>query len=149
MKLSKESHNLLETFFREYLKDEKFILLPVTFYSGSIIGFFAKLFSFYAITFGQKVFLAPHTIRKDSKGRLIVSGWLIAHECCHVMQYKREGFLRFLFLYVKEYLTRLKNNGKIKSDSHINAYMQMIQELEAVEVENAYLIWRKKRLFSL
>lgn len=149
MRLSKESHNLLETFFRAYLKDEKFILLPLTFYSGRVVGLFAKLFRFYAITFGQNIFLAPHTIRKSVNGKLVVSGWLIAHECCHVMQYKRDGFLRFLYLYLKEYLRRLKSNGKLKRNSHINAYMEMVQELEAVEVENAYLVWRKQRLQSL
>jgi hypothetical protein len=148
MKLSAESHKVIETFFREFLKDEKFILPPTYYHTGRVVGIFAKSFGFYAITFGRRIFLAPHTIRKDGDGKKVVSGWLIAHECCHVLQYEREGFFRFLLGYVIEYLQGLKAIGRLNINSHIKAYSDLKQEREAIIVENAYMDWRRRRLFG-
>jgi hypothetical protein len=146
MKLSEESHRVIENFFREFLKDEKFVLPPTSYYTGRVVGIFAKSFGFYAITFGRRIFLAPHTVRKDGNGRRVVSGWLIAHECCHVLQYEREGFFRFLFSYLTEYFQGLKAIGKLNANSHISAYSDMKQEREALEIENAYLEWQRQRV---
>lgn len=144
MRLSKESHNKLEKFFRDYHKDEGFVLPQTKYFSGWVIGVFTKLFGIYAISFGRVVLLAPHTIRKNEKGLLRVWGWLIAHECCHVLQYEREGFVGFLVSYLKEYSIGLRANGKLNINSHVKAYTEMKQEREAVEVEKAYIEWRTR-----
>ncbi len=138
MKLSKESHEILEKFFRDYYKDENLKLPQTHYYSGRVIGLFTSLFGIYAITFRRVILLAPDMVKKNGDGKKTVSGWLIAHECCHVLQYERKGVFHFLLSYLVEYTRNVKAMGKLNRKTHIKAYSDMWQEREAVEVENAF-----------
>lgn len=147
MKLSKESHDILEKFFREYYKDENLVLPQTHYFSGRVVGFFTSLFGIYAITFGRIILLAPDTVKRNEKGKHTASGWLIAHEYCHVLQYERKGILRFLFFYLTEYSKNMNAIGKLNQKAHIKAYSDMWQEREAVEVEDAFVKWSSELKF--
>jgi hypothetical protein len=123
--------------------------MPETrYFSGRLIGLFTSVFNIYAITFGRTIFLAPQTIKRDSDGRLKMSGWLVVHECCHVLQYDREGFFRFLFSYVADYFRSLRSLRKFDGNARFQAYASIKQEREADEVEKAYIEWQRRNLFS-
>lgn len=121
---------------------------PTRYYSGRLIGLFTAVFNIYAITLGRTIFLSPQTIRKDARGRLTMSGWLVVHECCHVLQYDREGFFQFLFSYIAEYLRSLCSLRKLDSNALFQAYVSIKKEREADEIEKAYIEWRRQHLFN-
>ena len=123
--------------------------MPQTrYFSGRVVGMFTSVFNIYAITFGRTIFLAPHTIKRDSDGRLKISGWLVVHECCHVLQYNREGFFHFLLSYVAGYFRSLRSLRKFDVNARFQAYASIKQEREAEEVENAYVEWQRRKAFS-
>jgi hypothetical protein len=59
----------------------------------------------------------------DSKN---VSERLRKHEMVHVEQYQKYGFIRFLYLYFKEYLSY-----RLKGFSHYQAYYEISFEKDA------------------
>jgi len=61
-----------------------------------------------ASTFGRRVLVSPALARRDASQRLIVPGWLVAHEAVHVLQYERAGFVGFLVSYLKGYRRALR-----------------------------------------
>ena len=70
---------------------------------------------------------------------MTIRGWLLAQEATHVRQFQREGFLPFLYNYLREYLTFLFRVGKLNAAARHVAYEQITREREAREVEAAYL----------
>ena len=81
-----------------------------------------KLLKVNAITLNQHVFYT------DIKAR--VSDRLRRHEKKHVMQYKRDGIIKFLSRYFYEYL-----KNRIKGMSHGKAYLNISYEIEARKAE--------------
>jgi hypothetical protein len=142
MRLAEESRARLEQFFRSYERDES-LRLPVVFVHA---GFWAhkltRVLGIAGITVGRHVIVSRRLIGRDSRGRLTMPGWLLAHEATHVRQYQREGFWPFLFNYAREYLSFLVRGGKFDAGARARAYLQITREREAREVEAAYLKWR-------
>lgn len=140
MKLARESHRRLEEFFREYMDDTQLLLPPIYLHSGRFAQLLTKQLNIKAITFGRHIFLSPDRITQAG-GDLIAEGWLIAHEATHVQQYKREGYVRFLFHYLLDYWRALREGGKWHSDARMNAYLSIAAERAAREAEQAYKEW--------
>jgi hypothetical protein len=100
-----------------------------------------------AITFGRRVIVSPALVRRDDRRRLIIPGWLLAHEAIHVLQYERNGFLRFLIAYLRAYLRALREQKGIGAAARMNAYLAIEEEQSAREAERAYRVWRADSSF--
>ena len=75
-----------------------------------------------AITIGSIII---YSLPKDG-----VSERLRRHEQKHVEQYKRDGFIRFLYRYIKEYI-----RYRLDGFNHYEAYYYISYEVEAREAE--------------
>lgn len=95
-----------------------------------------------AFTIGRHIFVSQVYLKRDDGGHLRMRGWLLAHEAAHVRQFQSEGFLPFLYNYLREYVTFLFRSGKLDAVARRVAYEQITREQEAREVEAAYLEWR-------
>lgn len=95
-----------------------------------------------AFTIGRHIFVSQAYLKRDERGRLTMRGGVLAHEAAHVRQFQREGFLPFLYNYLREYATFLFRYGKLNATARRVAYEQITREQEAREVEAAYLEWR-------
>jgi hypothetical protein len=140
MKLARGSHQRLENFFREYFNDPELKLPPIYLHRGFIARLITKQLRIGAITIGRHILLSPTRVVQADKG-LSTKGWLIAHEATHVLQYEREGYLRFLFRYFYNYWRALRAGGGWNQEARMNAYLAIEAEREAREVEEAYQVW--------
>lgn len=140
MKLARESHQRLEKFFREYFDDSQLRLPPIHLHRGRLARLVTKQLRIGAITFGRHIFVSPDRVT-EAGGDLSTKGWLVAHEATHVLQYEREGHVRFLLRYFYGYWRALKESGKWDREARMNAYLSIEAEREAREVERAYQAW--------
>jgi hypothetical protein len=76
------------------------------------------IFGYSATTIGNTIFLVS---KKESSE-------LLLHEAVHLYQYKEYGTLRFLYRYMKEYLS-----GLVAYKSMKQAYKSNVYEIEARE----------------
>lgn len=81
-----------------------------------------KLMKVTAVTFGKHVYYAI-----DSKQ---ITNRLRTHEQAHVEQYRKLGFVNFLYKYISEYLSYRR-----KGYDHYHAYYEISYEKEAREKE--------------
>ena len=56
---------------------------------------------------------------------------IINHELIHILQVKREGFIRFYFNYLREYC-----HFRLKGLSHVESYLAISYEVEAYGYQN-------------
>jgi hypothetical protein len=141
MLLAPESHRRLEKFFRHHLRDGSLRLPRVEFYVGRFAGLLTNTFGIGAITFGSRVFVAPRLMR-CANDRLTLSAELAVHEAAHVLQYERVGFVKFLFLYLRDYARALRKEAGSASERHRAAYLAISFEVEARAAEESYVAWR-------
>ena len=142
MRLAEESRARLEQFFRWYVGDEQLRLPPMFIHAGFLSHQLTRALRSAAFTIGRHVFVSQVYLERDEGGRLLIRGWLLAHEAAHVWQFQREGLLPFLYNYLREYVTFLFRNGKLNAAARRVAYEQITREQDAREVEAAYLEWR-------
>jgi hypothetical protein len=140
MKLARESHQRLEKFFREYFDDPQLRLPPVYLHRGRFARLVTKQLRIGAITFGRHIFLSPDRVT-EAGGDLSAKGWLVAHEATHVLQYEREGYVRFFYKYLYDYWRALRGSGKWDREARMTAYLSIEAERVAHEVERAYQAW--------
>ncbi len=145
MKLAEKSHRKIEEFFREYLADERFCLPQICFYSGSFTRILTSLLDIGGITIGKRIYISPDKFRISEKQLLRINEELVVHEITHVLQYRREGFGRFLWLYLRSYITNLKKKSKYDLQARAEAYFDIPYEIEARKIASKFVIWSKKR----
>ncbi len=86
-----------------------------------------------AITFGKRIYFTRGML--DGLAHRGLAGiTLIAHELTHVRQYQEIGSIKFLYLYLRDYL-RSRINGK----DHYSAYLNVVFEQEAYACEREIL----------
>lgn len=81
-----------------------------------------KRFKIYAITIGSIII---YSLPKN-----VVPERLRRHEQKHVEQYKRDGFIKFLYRYIKEYI-----KYRLDGFNHYEAYYYISYEVEARRAE--------------
>jgi len=143
MKLSESSQQKLELFFQDYLNDKNFTLPKINIYAGRFSRFLTSILKIYGITFGKHIFIQPQLFTKNSKNKLKINEELAAHEIAHVLQYKREGSIRFLYKYQKSYWKNLRKKEKWDSNARIEAYFEIPFEIEARETAEKFRFWNK------
>lgn len=145
MKLARDTHRLLEDFFREYFADEKIELPPITLFGRRGAGFLTKLLKIHGITFGSRIFILPDLFFRNEKKLLCLDKELLAHEATHVLQYRRQGFLKFFHTYLKSYWQELRRLGKWDFAARYEAYRAIPQEAEARRAAAAFMEWLENR----
>ncbi len=143
MKLAAAAHQELQAFFREYLRDEDFRLPVVYFYAGKLTGMLTGLIGVHGITFGRHIFIKPSLVSSNRNGQPHLSADLAAHEIAHTLQYEREGFIRFLCVYLADYQKNLRSFDQRDTSARHSAYLEIPFEIEARRVAAAFCEWRK------
>ena len=146
MKLSESSHRLVENFFRDYFRDESFILPKIHFYTGKTSAFFTQISKSNGITFGKRIFIMPPLLTLNAKNHKKLPEDLVVHEIMHVIQYQKKGFLKFLYVYLRDYRENLRLYEKWDADSRRQAYLNIPFEIEAREAAKDFLEWKENRI---
>ena len=141
MKLADTSHQRLEAFFREYLNDEDFRLPVIYFYVGKFTGILTNLISVHGITFGSRIFIKPVLISLNRNNLPKLPEDLVAHEITHVLQYRREGFLKFFYKYLTSYWRNLRQKKNWNAFSRQEAYLEIPFEIEARRAAEKFIEW--------
>nr|MDQ3804191.1 DUF4157 domain-containing protein [Acidobacteriota bacterium] len=142
MKLSAETHQRVEAFFRRHTNDPGLTLPPIQIHGGRFADLLTRLIGISGITFGRHVFVRSRLVGRDAGGRATVSGWLMVHEAAHVLQYERSGYPRFFRTYLRGYWGALREGGRWDRAGRNAAYLAIAEEREARAAELAYLTER-------
>ena len=145
MKLSKKSHKKIEQFFREYLADEKFRLPEIRVYGGRFTHYLTSRLKIEGLTIGKRIYIFPENFWTSNNGKLRLDEELVVHEIAKVLQYKREGFFRFLWVYVKSFRTNLKKKVRRDLNAKAEAYLEIPFEVEARQTASKFAAWSKKQ----
>ncbi len=103
----------------------------VRLHGGALARWLCRRLGAAAVTFGRRVLCSAAAWERLQRGdpRALA---LAAHECVHVLQYRRDGFFTLLRRYLGEYLA-----GRRRGLSHDAAYRAISYEREAFAVEAA------------
>ena len=144
MKLADTSQQRLEAFFREYLNDDDFRLPKLNFYAGKFTGVLTNIISVHGITLGRRIFVTPKLLSLNSGNLLKLPEDLIAHEIAHVIQYRREGFVRFIHQYLTDYWRNLRAKKKWDAAARHEAYLEISFEIEARQTAARFVEWNRE-----
>jgi hypothetical protein len=145
MKLSEKSRQKIEMFFREYLRDQNFRLPEVRFYAGKFSRHFTRVLKVQGITFGRRVLILPELVWKSEGNRHRLDEEIVVHEITHVLQYRREGFGRFLWKYLRDYRKNLRKAGERNFNTRLEAYLMIPFEIEARQTAADFVAWSKNK----
>ena len=145
MKLGEKSHRKIEDFFRQHLGESDFILPEIYFYGGKFTHYLTRILGIEGITIGKRIYIFPENfwISENNKRRLDEE--LAIHEIAHVLQYRREGFIGFLWLYFGFYWKNLRVKKSWDLYSRADAYRQIPFEIEARQIASKFVIWSANR----
>lgn len=90
----------------------------------------------------------PKFVSRNRKNQKKLPEDLIVHEITHVIQYKKAGFGKFFYIYLRDYWRNLRKKRKWDSASRRNAYLEIPFEIEAREAAQKFLEWNEKRRFE-
>jgi hypothetical protein len=138
MKLSPEAHEEVESFLKEFRGEPGLRLPRFSIHAGRGARVLMAFVQMGAITLGGHVFVSPPLVRRDSRGRVSLAGWLVVHEAVHVLQYEERGFAGFLFKYLRGYWGALLRGRSLSAAARMAAYMEIEEEREARAAEHAY-----------
>ena len=144
MKLSRKSHQQLENFFRDYFNDKDLKLPDVELFVKRGAGLITKVFKIYGITFGQFIFIRDDFLYRNERAQLCISKDLLVHELTHVLQYKKLGWFRFFYTYLKSYWRALKQKEKWDLAARNQSYLEIPHEVEARDCSAKFLEWTRK-----
>jgi len=145
MKLSEKSHQKIEEFFREYLRNEEFRLPEIQFYGGKFTRYLTSALKIEGITIGRRVYIFPENFWVSENKKLRLNEELVVHEITHVLQYRREGFFRFLKLYITSYYENLRKKKNRDLNARAAAYLEIPFEIEARQAASNFRTWSKNR----
>ncbi len=144
MKLAENTHRRLELFFKQYLNDENFELPIINFYVGKFARLLTSAINVHGITFGRRIFITSNLLTLNQNNYLKLPENLVAHEITHVIQYCKEGFLKFFYKYLTSYWRNLREKKKWDADARHEAYLEIPFEIEARVVAAKFVEWSEK-----
>jgi len=145
MKLAEKSRKKIEEFFREYLKNEEFQLPEIQFYGGKFTRVLTSALKIEGITIGRRIYIFPGNFWFSENRKLRLDEELVVHEVTHVLQYNREGFLKFLGRYFKCYYLNLRKKKRWDLAARAEAYFEIPYEIEARKIASNFRAWSKNR----
>lgn len=144
MKLAESSHKKIESFFQEHLNDKSFKLPQAFLYVGRFSRFFTLILGVHGITFGRQIFILPSLVSHTANQKLKLPENLVVHEITHVLQYKREGILKFIYKYLKSYWNNLNQKKKWDINARQQAYLAIPYEIEARRAAAEFVRWNER-----
>lgn len=144
MKLARDSSVQFEMFFRQILRDENFRLPQIYFYGGAFSKLLTKSLKIHGITVGRNIFVAPKVVSID-RSISKIDGELAAHEIAHVLQYRREGFIKFFYVYLSSYWRNLKGKNIRNAAARHRAYLEIPFEIEARALAAEFVEWNERK----
>lgn len=141
MKLSRELHQQIEIYFRNYFADGDLKLPEVQIFVRRGAWFLSRFLAVDGVTLGRFIFIRPNLIKKNAKNRLIISKTLLVHELTHTMQYQKSGFLPFIYHYFKAFFVNLAHKKKWDFHSRLESYLEIPHEIEARDAAEKFLVW--------
>ena len=145
MKLSRQLHHQLESFFREFFADENLRLPEIEIYCSRGANLVTKIAGVHGITLGRFVFIKPELMRRADTRRLFITKNLLAHEATHVVQYQKLGAIRFLYRYFKSYFSNLRRYKARNFEARMQAYRNIPFEIEARDGGAGFVEWLEKQ----
>ena len=145
MLLSKSAHNLLDEFFRSYEPLEDFDFSGVQVYARRGSWLLTNAFMLDGIALGNHVFVNPRLVVRDDEDLLRMPKDLIVHELVHVAQYRREGAVRFLAIYVRDFWREFRTKKRWNLRTWLEAYTEIPHEVEARRVTSEFIVWLENR----
>ncbi len=145
MKLAEDSRRKMEEFFREILNEAKFRLPEIYFYSGKVSVFLTAVLKIHGIAIGRNIFISPKFVSLADENFKKIHVQLAAHEIAHVIQYRREGFIKFFCKYLRDYLRNLKQKKNWDAASRHEAYLEIPFEIEARAVATKFVDWNEEQ----
>jgi hypothetical protein len=127
------------------LNDEQFELPVIHFYAGKFTRFFTFIISVNGITFGRRIFIFPEFLSLNQNSKLKLPDELVVHEIAHVLQYGREGFIKFFYKYVRDYWRNLRKKKSWSLFARQQAYLEIPFEAEARRAAEKYLVWKETK----
>ncbi len=143
MRISQETNQELEIFFRKYFNDENLKLPKIQVYAGRSAGFITWVLGIHGITLGRHIFIKPNQTGYDKEKRLTISKNLLSHEVAHVVQYQKMGFFGFLYKYLKDYFLLLRTRRKWNAFARMEAYWEIPHEVEARDAAASFIEWTR------
>lgn len=144
MKLAEESYLKLEEFFRVILYEKEFRLPTIYFHAGRFSRILTGALKIHGITIGKNIFVTPKFVSPAGNNRRKVHVELAAHEIAHVLQFKREGFVRFFYKYLTSYLQNLRRQKNWNAAARQQAYLDIPFEIEARATAARFVEWNRK-----
>ncbi len=145
MKVADDSRLKLEAFFREILSDDSFRLPKINFYSGKFSVLLTTALRIHGITVGRNVFISPDFVSLTDENFKKIRVELAAHEIAHVIQYRREGFIKFFYKYFRDYLRNLSVKKIWNAASRHEAYLEIPFEIEARALAAEFVVWNEQQ----
>jgi hypothetical protein len=99
------------------------------------------LISVHGITFGRRIFITSGLLSFNQNNLLKLPEDLAAHEITHVLQYRREGFIKFFYKYLTSFWRNLQKRKQWDAVSRQNAYLEIPFEIEARRVAAKFVEW--------
>lgn len=144
MKLAEGSRRRIEAFFREALDDENFRLPAIYFHGGKFSALLTGALKIHGITIGKNIFVVPKLVFRTSDDFNRIGAELAAHEIAHVVQYEREGFVKFLYKYFRSYRQNLRAKKISDAASRHEAYLEIPYEIEARALAAEFVEWNDR-----
>ena len=116
----------------------------IHFYAGNITQLLTKIINVQGITFGRRIFILRKFVALNQENFLTLPQKLAVHEITHVIQYRREGFVRFFYKYLTNFWKNLRTKEKWDVISRHEAYLEIPFEVEAREVADKFVEWSRK-----
>lgn len=145
MKLDEKSHKNIEEFFRDLFQEDNFRLPEIYFYGGKFTHYLTSALKIEGITIGKRIYILPKNFWLSENRKLRLDEELVVHEITHVLQYRREGFFKFLRLYLKNYWSNLRKKKKWDVLARREAYFEITFEIEARQTASKFVTWSKNR----
>jgi hypothetical protein len=141
MRLTPESHQRLQLFFRQHWGERALVLPVIDWDVSAAARWVVQASGVTAMTLGTRVLLDKKALRRDAGGSYWLHSSLAAHEATHVLQYQRQGLTGFLWRYLGDYADQMRQAARWNTETHFRAYAAIGAEQEAQEIEAAYLRW--------
>ena len=145
MKLAEQSRRKIEDFFRDHLADDQFKLPEILFYGGRWTHWLTSYFRIEGVTIGRRIFILPANFWFCERNLRRADEELIVHEIAHVLQYRREGYCRFLWNYLQSYRANLRAHARRDAAAKAQAYYEIPYEIEARRIAARYVDWSRAR----
>jgi hypothetical protein len=105
-----------------------------------------NLIGVHGITFGRRIFIKPMLLSVNQNNLPKLPEDLVAHEIAHVLQYRREGFIKFFYKYLISFWRNLREKRNWNATARHAAYLEIPFEIEARATAAHFVEWNEAQI---